>query len=279
VKCLTSQWISAATEYELISGTYLRATERDHWGRRADRPRCKEGLGASGGWRGGPWSRKYQFSIEYCSQHYQQQSWTKVSCWSIHISKNNFGPVGMAPSERTRSVGAIRDIPVAAYSAPGSNMTCRIADRPPIAVSQFLLALSVYYYTLTLWCRGQLWPHGEMGSFGMRLHRDCNAMGNGVKTLPRINSTSARNAILSLVIIHIIPSHQIYVTIHNPSLVPSIFCLTTSSYPWYYVRAADDVTHSDHWQSNGYRCFPHLYTFRDGIQPTWVFRLFGERQR
>ena len=50
----------------------------------------------------------------------------------------------MAPSEWTHSFSAIRDTPVADYSAPGVNTTCRIAYRPPIAISPFLLALSVY---------------------------------------------------------------------------------------------------------------------------------------
>ena len=57
----------------------------------------------------------------------------------------------MAPSEWTRSVRAVRDTPVADYSAPGINTTRRIAYRPPIAVSLFLLALLVYTkYTLYL---------------------------------------------------------------------------------------------------------------------------------
>ena len=39
----------------------------------------------------------------------------------------------MAPSEWTRSVRAVRDIPVAAYSAPSVNTMRRVAYRPPIA--------------------------------------------------------------------------------------------------------------------------------------------------
>ena len=57
----------------------------------------------------------------------------------------------MAPSGRMRSVRAIGDTPVAAYSAPGVNTTRRIAYPPPIAVSPFLLALSVSYFKQTLW--------------------------------------------------------------------------------------------------------------------------------
>jgi len=108
--------------------------------------------------------------------------------------------------------------------------------------------------------------------------RDCKVMGDTAKISPRVPSTCAQNAILSLLIIHIIPSRQIYVAIDNPLLVPSVSCLTTSSYLWNYVRAADDVSHADNLQSNGCRCFSHLYKFRDGIQVTRVFLYCGERQ-
>ena len=67
------------------------------------------------------------------------------------ISKKYFRPGGMTPSEWTRSVRAVRDIPVAAYSAPSANTTLRVAYRPPIAVSPFLLALSVSNFERTLW--------------------------------------------------------------------------------------------------------------------------------
>jgi len=138
-----------------------------------------------------------------------------------------------------------------------------------------------------------------MGSLGTRLNRDCNAMGDAAKISPhvpstcaqnailsllilpdckamgdaakfspRVPSTCAQNAILSLLIIHIIPSHQIYVAIDNPSLIPSVSCLSTSSYLWNYVRAADDVSHAENLQSNGCQCYSHLYTFQDGIQVT-----------
>jgi hypothetical protein len=148
-----------------------------------------------------------------------------------------------------------------------------------------------------------------MGSLGTRLHRDCNAMGDAAKISPRVPSTCAQNAILSLLIIrdckamgdaakisprvpstcaqnailsvliiHIIPSRQIYVAIDNPSFVPSVSCLTTSSYLWNDVRAADNISHAENLQSNGCRCFSHLYKFRDGIQVTRVFRYCGERQ-
>jgi len=99
-----------------------------------------------------------------------------------------------------------------------------------------------------------------------------------VSSIPRIPSTCAQNAILSVLIILIIPSRQIYVAIDNPSLVPSVSCLTTSSYLRRYVRAAYDVSHAENLQSNGCRCFCHLYKFRDGIQVTRVFRYRGERQ-
>jgi hypothetical protein len=44
---------------------------------------------------------------------------------------------------------------------------------------------------------------------GTHLHQDCNAMGDAAKTSACIPSTSAQNAIHSLLILHIIPSRQI----------------------------------------------------------------------
>jgi hypothetical protein len=59
----------------------------------------------------------------------------------------------MAASEWTRSVRAVRDTPVADYSVPGVNTMRRVVYSPPIAVSPFLLVLSVSY---SLWRCGQL---------------------------------------------------------------------------------------------------------------------------
>jgi len=100
-----------------------------------------------------------------------------------------------------------------------------------------------------------------MVSLGTRLHQDCNAMGDAAKISPRIPFTCAQhailsllivrdckamgdagnishrvpftcaqNGILSLLIIHFIPRRQIYVAIDDPSFVPSVSCLSTSSY-------------------------------------------------
>jgi len=73
-----------------------------------------------------------------------------------HISKKHFRLGGMAPSEWTRSVRAVRDTLVADYSAPGANTTGHVAYRPLIAVSLFHLALLVSYCKQTLWRCGQL---------------------------------------------------------------------------------------------------------------------------
>jgi len=95
----------------------------------------------------------------------------------------------MSPSEWTRSVRAVRDTPVADYSAPGVNTRRHVAYRPPIAISPFLLTLSVSYFRQTLWRCGQLWPYVRMGSLGTGLHRDCNAMVDATKISPRVPST------------------------------------------------------------------------------------------
>jgi len=215
----------------------------------------------------------------------------------------------MAPTELTHSIRAIRDTSVADYSAPSIKSTRRIPYRLLIAVSPFLRILSVSYFERSLWRCGQLWLYVGMGSLGMRLHRDCNAMGNAAKISPRVSSTGAQNAILSkliirdrkamgdaaklsppvpstcaqnailsLLLIHIILSCQIYVAIDNPSLVPSISCLTTGSYLWNDVQAADNISHAENLQSNSCRCFSLLYKFRDGIQVTQVCSYGGERQ-
>jgi hypothetical protein len=112
----------------------------------------------------------------------------------------------------------------------------------------------------------------------LQIIRDCKAMGDAAKISPRVPSTCAPNAILSLLIIHIIPSRQIYVAIDNPTFVPSVSCLTSSSYLWNDVRAADNISHAENLQSNGCLCFSHLYKFQDRIQVTRVFRYCGDRQ-
>jgi len=117
-----------------------------------------------------------------------------------------------------------------------------------------------------------------MGSLGTRLHQDCNVISDAAKTSPRGLSTCTQNAILSLLSIHIIPSRQINVAIDTPALVPSVSCLTTSSYLWNDVRDADDVSNAEHLHCNCWRCISGLNAFRDGIQVTRVFMYSGERQ-
>jgi len=197
---------------------------------------------------------------------------------SAASAKKYFHLGRMALSEWTGSVSAVRDTLVGNYSAPGLNTMRCVAHRPPIADLPFPLPLSVSYFKWTLWRCGQLRSYLGMGSLGTRLGWDCNAMGDVAKISPRVPSNCAQNAILSLSIIHIIPSRQIYVAIDNPSRVPAISCLTTSSYLWNYVRIADDVSHAENLQSNGCRCFSQLYKFWDGIQVTRVLRYPGERQ-
>ena len=195
-----------------------------------------------------------------------------------NISKKRLHLGGLAQSEWTRFVRAIRDTPVADDSAPGINRTRRTAYRPPITLSPFLLVLSVSYSEQSLWRCGQLWPYVGLGLLGVHLHQDCNAMGHTAKISPCVPSACAQSAILCLLIIHSIPSCQIYVAIDNPLLVSSISWLTTSSYFWNYVCPADIVLHAENLQSNGCQCVAHLDKFQDGIQVTRVCRYCGERQ-
>ena len=106
-------------------------------------------------------------------------------------------------------------------SVPGLNTTPTIAYRPLIEVSSFLLPVSVFYFKRTLRHCGHVCPYVGMGSLGTGFHWDCILMGDGAKISPRVPSTCMQNPILSLPIIHIIPSHQMNVPIDNPSLVPA----------------------------------------------------------
>jgi len=111
------------------------------------------------------------------------------------INKKHFRPGRMAKSEWTRSVGAVRDTPVADHSAPGINTRRHMAYCPLIAISPFLLTLWVSYFEQALWRCGQLWPYVGMGSLGTRLHRDCNAIGDAAKISPHIPSTLSSRSV------------------------------------------------------------------------------------
>jgi len=184
----------------------------------------------------------------------------------------------MTLSEWTPSVRAVSNTPVTDCSAHGIDTVRRIAYRPPLTVSAILLAPSVYNFDQTSWRYCQLRLYIGMGSLGTRLHQNSNAMGDAVKISPRIHSTCAQNAILSLLSIHITASRKIYMAIGNPSLVLSICCLSTSSYLWNYVCVADDVSHGENFQSNGCQCFSHWYKFRHRMHVTWLFEYCGESQ-
>jgi hypothetical protein len=73
-----------------------------------------------------------------------------------HISKKKFRLAGMAPSEWTRSIRAVKDTALEVYSASGVNSTHRVPYLPLIAVSPFLLVLLVSYFKQSLWRCGQL---------------------------------------------------------------------------------------------------------------------------
>jgi len=141
-----------------------------------------------------PWHPEMNFAIHAIDVY--QDVWVSASGFRLlkrhfrgqiikknSISKKYICPGGMAPSEWTRSVIAVRDTLVADYSAPGVNSTHHVPYRPLITVSPFLLVLLVSYCKRSLWGCGQLWPYVGMGSLGTRLHRDCNAMGDAAKYL------------------------------------------------------------------------------------------------
>jgi hypothetical protein len=113
------------------------------------------------------------------------------------ISKKYFRPGGMAPSEWTRSVRAVRDTPVADYFAPSLNTTHRVAYRPLIAVSPFLLALSVSYFKRTHWRCGQLLvlatvPDRHFGSGSGSEPNRCQIGGPGCQHTRTVDSGTVR---------------------------------------------------------------------------------------
>jgi hypothetical protein len=96
----------------------------------------------------------YLYSDQYCKVHMEHGLLRYIVPIHNSIIKKYFRPGGMTPSARTRSVRAVRDTPVADYSAPGVNSTRRVPYRPLMAVATFLRVLSVSYCKRSLWrCR------------------------------------------------------------------------------------------------------------------------------
>jgi len=112
----------------IISQAYIRATERDHWGRNEHRQSCRAGSEGSGGWWGGPQSRKLKLSTGYCWQYNQQWIWTRVCWWSIQAAECAFySPVNRWVCSRPHSIREPKDDPVPAHKysirgLPGTNV-------------------------------------------------------------------------------------------------------------------------------------------------------------
>jgi len=60
------------------------------------------------------------------------------------------------------------------------------------------------------------------------------------------------------------------VAIYNPSVIPSISCLTPSYYLWNFVHVANNVSHTENLQSNGCQYISLLFKIQDRIQVTRV---------
>jgi len=121
-------------------------------------------------------------------------------------------------SVQTEWICQSRRAPSEASETPRGRMTPCAGSIPRIALHKALQSLFQSFFSLRQspilneQCggEGQLWPYVAMGSLGTRLNRDCNAMGDGSeKTTPPFPSTCAQNAIIPLLIIHLIPSRQI----------------------------------------------------------------------
>jgi len=135
--------------------------------------------------------RTSYFSTLYHNRHIICERLMFSGVHTSTLVKNQFRQGRIVTSESTRCIRAIRDTPVADYSAPSFNTTQRIAYCPPITVSTCLLALSVCNLRWKHWRCGQLWPFIGMCSLGMRLHWDCDSMGDIAKIYPCVPSTCA----------------------------------------------------------------------------------------
>jgi len=138
--------------------------------------------------------RYWRYSINALGLIWNPVSWPQVR---LCISKKWFCLGGIAPSELTQSIRAVRGILVVAASAPGVKTMHRVAFRDAIAVSPVLLALSVSYFKRILWharptvtisrngCTGHAlasvlecdgWCCENLSSCSFYLHGKCNSL-------------------------------------------------------------------------------------------------------
>jgi len=181
------------------------------------------------------------------------------------------GPGRVALSEWTAYFRAIRDTKVAPDPMLGFHTTHHIPYHSMIRAAPFSLTLSVSYVNRAVSHFCQLWPYGRMGSFVMRLHQDCNDMGDAPNTSHSVTSFCTQHPSLTIHLLYLIRRCQINQAINNSPLVTSVFCLSTSSYPLSYVYAAYNVFHTERCQSNRCRCIGHFFPFWDGMQVIRVF--------
>ena len=159
----------------------------------------------------------------------------------------------------------VRDIPVVAYTAPCIYRTLCVANRTPLTICPCFRILSVSNLKHTLWC----WrPTVTVCWNGFIVHILASWVQWARWRCENLSLCSFHRrpcAFVSSLIIEIIPSSHIYRAINHPSLVPTVSCLTPSWIIWYYVCAADDVSHAEHLQSECCQCFSSLYKIWDRI--------------
>jgi hypothetical protein len=108
------------------------------------------------------------------------------------ISKTILRLGGMALSEWTPYVRAVRDTPVEDYFTSGVNTTHRVVYRPAISISLGLIVLSVYDFKRLFWHCGQLWKWVVLDLLGKWLHWDCNTIGDTANISTCVPSTCAK---------------------------------------------------------------------------------------
>jgi hypothetical protein len=162
-----------------------------------------------------------------------------------------------------------------APSEPAEKPRWRIIPRPAsIQRVAFYITLRSLFHCLFAFCRSPIlndhsgvvancdntseWVHWVRACIGIAMRWVTVRISLLAFLLP------SRKMQFSLLIIHIVPSRQIYGAIDNASLVPSVSCLTTMRYLWNTVRAADNISHAENLQSNGCQCFLTCTNFETG---------------
>lgn len=171
-------------------------------------------------------------SIAFWIQHITNSSWQKEETYSMYTDLTNAWAKDI--SVRAEWLCQSGCAPSEPFETSRWGMTVCSPSRPHIVLYSTLRLLVHHSF---LFCQSSVWNHHSGGcaigdhtsgwvQLGRRSHQSWNVMGDTAKISHRIPSTCTQHAILSLLIIHIIPRCQIYAAIDKSLRVPSVSCHT-----------------------------------------------------